>query len=263
MVVQKIARQRRRGADMLKIFLCDDDMFFLSLETDLIERIIKEDGLLAAIAGKATSISETLTFLKNNPGHYLVFLDLDFGKNQPNGIDISVALKKQTRNIHIVFTSNHHEMAMNVLKSGAEPFCFLENGTDMKLLSSGFRRYIHMALHMEQEEAGSKDTVCLTVGLGETVEIDVSDILYLEAEKGVSHGITYHTVNGSKITVLGTLGAEAKRLGENFLRVHRSFLVAKKQMIGLHGGFLILSDQRQIPCSLRMQTEVKRWLQKK
>ena len=69
----------------------------------------------------------------------------------------------------------------------------------MKLLSSGFRRYIHMALHMEQEEADSKDTICLTVGLGETVEIDVSDILYLEAEKGVSHGITYRAGNRKKV----------------------------------------------------------------
>lgn len=248
---------------MLKVFLCDDDMFFLSIEAELIEHIIKEDGIPAAIVGKATSISETMTFLKNNPGYYLVFLDLDFGKNQPNGIDISVALKKQMGHIHVVFTSNHHEMAMNVLKSGAEPFGFLEKGTDMKLLSSGFRRYIHMALRMEQEEAVPKETVCMAVGFGESVEIDVSDILYLESEKGVSHGITYHTMNGSEITILGTLDAEEKRLGEDFLRVHRSFLVAKKQILGLHGGFLILSDQKQIPCSLRMQTEVKRWLQKK
>ena len=255
--------ERRNGVDMLKIFLCDDDVFFLSIETDLIEHMIKEEGLEAAIVGKATSISETMTFLKNNPGYYLVFLDLDFGKNQPNGIDISAALKKQMENIHIVFTSNHHEMAMNVLKSGAEPFGFLEKGTDMKLLASGFRRYIHMALRMDQNQAAPKDTICLTVGFGESVELDISDILYLEAEKGISHGITYHTINGSEITILGTLDAEAKRLGECFLRVHRSFLVAKKQILGLHGGFLVLSDQKQIPCSLRMQAEVKRWLQKK
>lgn len=251
---------------MLSIFFCDDDPFFLSLETELMGQILQKTSAKAFIAGRASSFAEALTFFKNNPGDYLVFLDLDFGQNQPNGFDISSALKRLTGRIHIVFTSNHHEMAMDVLKSGVEPFGFLEKGTDLALLSEGLGRYLRLALRLCQDKTGqdgrTPPSVLLTVGADESVELLLSDILYLEAEKGRSHGITYHTANGSAITVIGTLNEEAGRLGGGFLRIHRSFLASKKHMISLHRGFVTLSNQEQIPCSLPMQQEVRKWLQK-
>ena len=84
-------------------------------------------------------------------------------------------------------------------------------------------------------------------------------ILYVEAEKHISHGITYHTLNGSSLTVLGTLEKEGRRLGDGFLRVHRSYLAAKGQIVAVRSGYLTLSDRREIPCSLKMRSEVRRW----
>lgn len=247
---------------MLRILLCDDDPSFVSLENDLITRIICQDRLLAVVAGRICSGAQLLTFLDNHPGDSLTFLDLDFGKGLQSGIDISTALRRRGDRGKLVFTTNHQELAMNVLKSGAEPFGFLEKGTDMKLLAAGMRRYIHMALRVDPEKTRREDTICLTVGGGETVEISRDEIVCLEAEKSVSHGITYHTVNGSRITVLGTLQKEAARLGDGFVRVHRSYLVAEKEILGLKDGYVLLSDQQQVPCALGMRAEVKRWLEK-
>ena len=85
----------------------------------------------------------------------------------------------------------------------------------------------------------------------------------MEAEKAISHGITYHTANGSHVTILSTLDAESARLSEGFLRVHRSYLVAKQQILALRGGFLVLSGQQKIPCAFRKRAEVKKWLEQK
>lgn len=251
--------------DMLKILLCDDDPFFLSVENTIIGDMIKKEGLDAVVSGMAGTAAQALTLIQNNPGDYLVFLDLDFGKNKPNGIDISALLKKSERKIRVVFTTNHYEMAMKVLKSGAEPFGFLEKGADTKQLAAGLLRYVHMALRLEdkEEKLQESESVRLNVGAGEVVELRISDILYLETNKNISHGITYHTINGSNITVIGTLEAQAKSLGENFLRVHRSFLAAKNQMLAMHDGWIMMSDRQEIPCSLGMRGEVKKWIQKK
>lgn len=252
----------RRKTYMLKIFLCDDDPFFLSLERDLITRFIREDKFSVEIAGMAGSLSEALNFFENNSGSYLIFLDLDFGTGQLNGMDISAALKRCKAETHVVFTTNHYDLAMDVLKSGTEPFGFLEKGSDIKRLAEDLRRYIQMALRIEKSSLETQDYICFNLGCNETAKICVSDILYLEAEKNLSHGITYHTINGSKITIISTLDTESTRLGSGFLRVHRSYLAAKSQILALRDGYLVLSNRTEIPCSLRMRSEVKKWLNK-
>lgn len=251
---------------MLKILLCDDDSFFLSLENGIISKIIHDDKLDAAVLCAASSAAEILTFVGSNPGTYLIFIDLDFGESMPNGIDISSLLKQKENEIRVVFTTNHREMAMNVLKSGVEPFGFIEKGTNTDMLAAGIRRYIHMALRAEakseaqEQYAELQETVEIPVAPGESIEIPISDILYLESEKNISHGITYHTVNGSKITMIGTLDAEAEKLGSGFLRVHRSYIAAKNQMIALKDGYITLSNREEIPCSFKMRQEVRKQL---
>lgn len=245
---------------MLKILLCDDDPFFLSLEYEQLSRIIREDCLDASVGCRARSAAEALTFLKGCPDAGLIFLDLDFGKGLPNGMDLSALIKRRAPGCRVVFTTNHHEMALSVLKSGLQPFGFLEKGTDLRQLTEGLRRYVRMALREQGAGPDEEPTVSLSVGAGESVELRLGDILYLEAEKGISHGVTYHTVNGSHVTILGSLEAEQARLGSSFLRVHRSYLASKKHILALREGSLVLSGQQEIPCSLRMRPEVKKWL---
>lgn len=245
---------------MLKILLCDDDPFFLALEQERLQEMIHKEQLAAAVVCGASSGTEALTFLKGNPDVGLAFLDIDFGQGLPNGIDISKALRREAPDIRVVFTTNHQELAMDILKGGVQPYGFLEKGCSLKSFGAGLRRYLRMALLSSQDRGEEADTLRLTLGTRDTVELRIPDILYLEAEKAVSHGITYHTVNGSAVTVIGSLEAEAERLGSGFWRVHRSYLVAKKQILGFRDGYLVLSDQREVPCAFRMRTEVKRWL---
>lgn len=96
--------------------------------------------------------------------------------------------------------------------------------------------------------------------MDEDISVLLEDIVYIETEKNVSHGITYHTINGSVITIISTLEAEQKRLGDGFIRVHRSYLVNKRHILRMKEGFLRLSNQQEIPCSFRMRSEVKKWI---
>ena len=245
---------------MLKILLCDDDPFFLSLEQQRLEEMIQREQLAALVVCAAASGQAALTFLKNNPGVDLAFLDLDFGQGMPNGIDLAAMLRRRAEGLRIVFITNHQEKAMEVLKSGVQPYGFVEKGSDIRQFAAGLRRNVHMSLGNCRTDREQEQRVRLLVGGGDTVELALGDILYLEAEKGVSHGITYHTVNGSAVTVTGSLEAEEKRLGEGFWRVHRSFLAARNKILDLKDGYLVLSNQGEIPCSFRMRPEVKKWL---
>lgn len=252
---------------MLRIILCDDDSFFLSFEKEIITKIISDGKINAAVSCTASSAAEILSFTGSNPGAYLIFMDLDFGESLANGIDITSLLKQNGADIRVVFTTNHHEMAMNVLKSGIEPFGFLEKGTNIEILAAGLRRYIYMALRAvsnnKMQKGDDGTIITLATAPGETIEILKSEILYIETEKNISHGITYHTINDSKITVIGTLDAEAEKLGNTFLRVHRSYIAAKNQIIGIKDGYITLSNREEIPCSFKMRPEIRKLLNRK
>ncbi|WP_310602294.1 LytR/AlgR family response regulator transcription factor [Anaerosporobacter sp.] len=245
---------------MISIILCDDDRFILQLATERINEVISRYDLTAQVACVSTDSAEVLQYMKNNNGPYLVFLDLDLGTGKLNGIDVAKRIKSQEYAAKIVFATNHHEMAMKVLQSGVEPFGFLEKTTDLDKLSDGYRRYIQMAISSVGEVIEENESVELAIGIDETLAIQKNHILYIESEKSVSHGISYHTVDGSCITVRDTMEHILTELGEEFVRVHRSIIANRKHMVGLDGMNICLSNGERIPCAVRMRAEVKRWL---
>lgn len=252
---------------MLKIILCDDDPFILQLGAEKINNMIKSQRHDAKVVSLTSGSNELINYIKNNPSQYLIFLDLDFGNGKLNGIDVAKALRQTESDCKIVFTTNHHEMAMDVLKSGVEPFGFLEKTSDLAKLSDGYRKYIVMLLNQTRSEASdptekerSTETILLNSGMDEDISVIRDDIVYVETEKNVSHGITYHTIGGSVITIISTLDVEQKRLGDGFIRVHRSYLVNKRHILRMKEGFLRLSNQQEVPCSFRMRSEVKKWI---
>ena len=246
---------------MLKIILCDDDQFILRLGAEKINEMIRANGFDAKIVSMAANSNELFSYIRNNPSQYLVFLDLDFGSGKLNGIDVAEALRQTDSDCKIVFTTNHHEMAMDVLKSGVEPFGFLEKSSDISKLADGYRKYMVMLLNKTRPEASNNaETILLNPCMDESVSVLLDDIVFVETEKNVSHGITYHTVNGSVLTMIGTLDAELERLGDGFIKVHRSYLVNRKHILRMKEGFLKLSNQQEVPCSFRMRNEVKKWI---
>ena len=246
---------------MLKIILCDDDRFILQLGANRINEMIEAKGFDAKVVSIVSDSNELFSYIRNNPAQYLIFLDLDFGNGKLNGIDTAKILRQTKSDCKIVFTTNHHEMAMEVLKSGVEPFGFLEKSSDISKLVDGYRRYIVMLLNKAKSEVSDNaGIILLNPCMDESVSVLLDDIIFIETEKNVSHGITYHTVNGSVLTIIGTLDTELERLGDSFIKVHRSYIVNKKHILRMKDGFIKLSNQQEVPCSFRMRTEVKRWI---
>lgn len=246
----------------MNIILCDDDKFILKLASDRINGTIHKYRLDdVQITCMATDSMEVFQYVKNNPGEHLVFLDLDFGSGKLNGVDVARQIKMMCNKTKIVFVTNHKDMAMNVLASGVEPFGFLEKTSDMQKLSNGYFRYIQMALSTFHSAKKKEDKLELVVGIDETVSIQKSQILYVESVKTISHGITYHTLNGSCITVRDTMEHVLQLLGNDFIRVHRSVIANRKYMISLSGTNIHMSNGEEIPCAVRMRTEVRKCMQ--
>ena len=244
---------------MVKIILCDDDPFILKIIQEQIEDILLHQGLDGKIVCVSTSGKDMISYLRSHPQEHLFFLDLDFGNNEFNGIDLAKQIRSITPEAKIVFVTNHYELALDVLKSGTEPFGFIEKTTDLRKMNRSCYQYLYLANKQITVHQKKKDTRTITIcpGFDEEVHVPIQDILYVEAVKTKSHCICYHTINGSSITVRESMEHAMKRLGDGFIRSHRSVIVQKCHMIGMEDGMIRLINGAFAPCSFRLRNELK------
>ena len=244
---------------MLKIILCDDDPFILKIIQEQIEGILSSQGLDGRIMCISSNGKDMISYLKNHPEEYLFFLDLDFGNNEFNGIDLAKQIRSIVPGSKIVFVTNHYELALDVLKSGTEPFGFIEKTTDIHKMNRNCYQYLYLANKQMNVSLGTPDqrTITIRPGFDEEIQLPVQDILYVEAVKTKSHCICYHTINGSSITVRESMEHAMSRLGDGFVRSHRSVIVQKCHMIGMEDGMIRLVNGAFAPCSFRLRNEMK------
>lgn len=244
---------------MLGIIVCDDDRFMLAISARTARQCIKENAFDATVMCTATDSSEIFVFIEKNPGAYLYFLDIDFGKSSLNGIDVARLIKGMEPLSKIVFVTSHNEMSMRVLKSGVEAFGFIEKSAHQGKMLLAYKKYIALAL--EQAALAGQGSVdehhlWLSVGIDEHILLPPSQILYVEADKSVSHVVCYHTVDGSSISVRDTIERVLGSLGDDFIKSHRSVVVNKKQVVSVSNGLVKFANGETAACSFRLKNDV-------
>jgi len=243
---------------MLGIIVCDDDKFMLEMSVDATRKCIEKRNLDASVICATQDFKEVLIFIEKNPSNYLYFLDIDFGKANLNGVDVAKIIKKKEPLSKIVFVTSHADMGMDILKSGVEAFGFIEKSIDRNKMLQGYKKYIHLVLENtevklpEEEEA----TVNLLIGIDEYISLPISQILYVETDKSISHFVRYHTVDGSDISVRDTIENVLKNLGDDFMKSHRSVIINKNYVVAVSDGLVKFAGGEQTDCSFRLRNEV-------
>ncbi len=245
---------------MLKVIICDDDKFMLDLSSNLVTKCINLYKLEAEISCISSDFNEVFHYLKKNDDIYLFFLDLDFGKGNLNGIDIAKQIKEQQPLSKIVFVTSHADMGMTILKSGVEAFGFIEKNIDVNKMLVGYRKYMTLAsglsLEMNTSEVQEEKKVKLPVGIDESITVPLSQILYVESDKSISHFVSYHTVDGSSISVRDTIENVLETLGNGFMKSHRSVIINKKYVVAVTNGLVKFANGQEINYSVRLKNEI-------
>jgi DNA-binding LytR/AlgR family response regulator len=231
----------------------------LRVSVDTAERCIKENGFNTHLACVTPDYREALRFIDKNPGIYLYFLDIDLGQSSLNGVDAAKLIKKAEPLSKIVFVTSHAELGMSVLKSGVEAFGFIEKTVNTEKTLAAYKRYISLALDATASvygEGSAEKRINLLIGVDEYITLPVSQILYVEADKLMSHFIRYHTVDGSELSVRDTIENVLKELGGDFMKSHRSVIVNKNQVVSVSDGLVKFAGGETAACSFRLQSDV-------
>lgn len=244
---------------MIGIIICDDDRFMLEMSADATRRCIELEKLAAGIICATQDFNEVLLYIEKNPGSYLYFIDIDFGRDSLNGVDIAKLIKKKEPLSKVVFVTSHADMGMCILKSGVEAFGFIEKTADKNKMLQGYKRYLHLALeHIAEAPPTDESSIKLLVGIDEYVILPTSQILYVETDKTVSHFIRYHTTDGSDISVRDTIENALNNLGSDFMKSHRSVIINKNYVVAVSDGLVHLAQGERVACSFRLKNEVAR-----
>ena len=191
----------------------------------------------------------------------LLFLDLMIGDYM--GFELLNSVK--TIMCKVVFTTANEAFALRAIKYSAfdylllplkeKDFDFLmDNIKKQEMLDAG-QKLNHLFNSFRPQAPLSK--LALTTGRNEIEFIDINSIIYCQAEGFYT---TFHLENQNDILVSKNLKEYEKLLPDNFIRIHKSFLINKnkiKKIIRSEGGYIVMDNQKTVPIGQKKEYFIK------
>ena len=227
---------------MLKCIAIDDEPLALRQISAYIAKIPYLE--LAATFNNAIEAQQRLASERVD----LIFVDI----NMPdlNGVDFVRALTDRPM---VVFTTAYSEYAIDGFKLDAvdyllKPFSFADFSRAAAKANSLYelRQGRLPAQPDSDSEATPKDREYISVKADYKVSlVSIADIVYIESE---GEYVRMHLCDGSTITTLFRLkNMEAALPSEQFMRVHRSYIVNLRAIRSYVRGRIFLSDTEYVP----------------
>lgn len=172
----------------------------------------------------------------------ILILDIEMGKM--NGVDLAKKLRKENSALQIIFVTGFPDHMAEGYEVDAVHYLLkpLERDRFFKAMEKAVS-------HLEQT-----DSFILLQNHGDTVKIAVNDICFVEV---FSHSCVLHTVD-EQMEYRTAISKLEDELGEQFVRVHRSFLVNLEHVRRIAKTEIILDNGEAVPLSRRKYFEVNR-----
>jgi two-component system LytT family response regulator len=239
----------------LTAILVDD----IPVALNMLEHDITNNHPEVNIIGKAKSVVEAAKLLRKQQPDIL-FLDIMLGDGTGFDIlEIFPDLKSK-----IIFVTASDAFAIKAFKFAAIDY-ILKPYSDEDLAVSIEKAQSQIQpdkeqLHVLQEAVTAPNNKPSKISLHTSekiIVVNIEDIIRCKADNNYT---TFYFKDNSKILVSKTLKYYADMLKEvSFLRVHQSHLVNTKfikEFIKSDGGYLMLTDNSNVPVSIRKRNEV-------
>jgi len=199
---------------MLQAIVIDDEPKALEVIRELTQKVTFID-----VKGYFTDSFDALTFMNNNPVD-LIFLDI----NMPDisGIQFVKTIPDPPM---IVFTTAYSEYAVEGFELSAIDY-LLKPFSLARFLTACNKAYAQYQLKQKTKAPDILPAVFIKSGY-EQIRVELSEILYAESNGNYVQFVTSHQKIASRLTMSE---AEALLPSTHFIRIHRSYIVALKQI---------------------------------
>lgn len=176
---------------------------------------------------------EALNFIKSSNSFDLIFIDVDMP--YINGVELSRLIRHKTKKI--IFTTSHAKYALNAFEVEADAF-LLKPFNYSKFLGT-INKFLIQDVHQADEEeeylyVKNKDEDL------KLVKVKFKEVVAIES---LANYIRIYTENYKLVTHLKL--KEAKEIfskNDNFMQLHRSFLISKNHINSIEGNILTMSN---------------------
>ena len=229
----------------MRILMCDKEKMVLEDLSKRIERVFEEikpdENLFISFFDNAFGICDYIDSKKLVVD--AVFMDVDISVDGGyNGIDIAKKIKREYPYINIIFYTENIEYAEAVFE--VEPlWLMLKPATDSK---------IKIMLNRLISVVERNDYITIRK-VGELIRIKCDDIYYVESQ---GKYVKIHTANEC-VTTINKLDNIASKLGDNFVRCHKSYMVNIKKIKKYTYTKIILFNDIEILVSRIHKPKVK------
>ncbi len=230
---------------MMKELCCvavDDEPMALAVVSSFCKRAGYKEPFLFRDPDEAVAYIE---------GHHtdLIFLDIDLGIR--NGVEVA---RKINKDICIIFTTAHKQYALDGFDIGIVDF--LHKPFSYQRFEQAVRK---AEARMEYLERGKESRFIMVKEEYMNVSIPLSDIIYVEAMDNYCRIVRERGVcTVSRIRLKDMVSSLPDR---DFIRIHRSFVVAGNKVSKFTKKELILSDGRSITVGRQYADKVHKFFQ--
>lgn len=233
---------------MIQIIICDDNEVFLEKLRSQIHTLLKKDNINSVVY--AYSSAEDIPASQMSEADIL-FLDIDFSNKKYTGIDIAKKVRSVNNSAVIVFVTNYIEYAPEGYEVQAFRY-LLKSDIDSKL-----ERCIHQILEKMQSV---QETVLFNAN-GETLDLPLADILYIESQAHTA--VIFLQAPGSnkikEYRLYSSLTSLEQQLEEKgFLRIQKSYLVNMRRIAKYQCTEALLDNGTTLKVSQKTYSEQKK-----
>ncbi len=223
------------------IIICDDDTVFLKEFQRELYRILKKININVEIKMYNVPADIPEDVLRSC---LMVFFDIDFEKEEENGIAAARRLRSVNKTALLFFVTNYIEYAPEGFEVRAFRYILKRDMTEV------LERYMLQAMEQLAEE---REYLQL-YEQDRTIDIPLKNIRYMEV---VNHYVSIYTEERACIlnTTLSNFEKELDRHG--FLRVHKSYLVNMSFIRKFRSRECVLLDETVIPVGEKNYPEQK------
>ncbi|MGX4687450.1 LytR/AlgR family response regulator transcription factor [Vagococcus sp. JNUCC 83] len=212
---------------MVPIFICEDD----EIQRHRLENIIKKHLMIEdydmTIVLSTDNPTELLDYLNRHQDvRGLYFLDIDLSQEM-NGVELGAAVRKKDIYSRIVFITTHSELMTLTFTYKVEAMDFItkdEPESIQKKVQECLKRVNEYHTSVTTKEV---DRIKLKIN-NQIRVFDLNDVMFFETT-GMSHKLKLHLEN-SWIEMYGSLN-EIEQLTEDFVRIHKSYVVNKRNIM--------------------------------